>query len=302
MNSDDWAPPTRNGVGASSVALPPGPWATILEFLTERFAAIPRDQWLARMSRGDVFTAQGTIVNGNTHYQAHGKIYYYRHLLAEPRIPFVESVIYRDEHIVVADKPHFLPVMPAGRYVQETLLVRLKQNLGIDTLVPIHRIDRDTAGLVLFSVQPATRDSYAALFRQRAVTKCYEAIAPWRVDLSLPMRYRSRLVQGDAFMQMREIQGPANAETEIESLEVNGPLARYRLSPVTGKKHQLRAHMAALGIPIVNDRIYPQLNPRADECDRDYSKPLQLLAKSLAFTDPLSGQPRRFHSTQQLRW
>jgi tRNA pseudouridine32 synthase/23S rRNA pseudouridine746 synthase len=280
--------------------LPPGPWLTILEFLTHRFRTIPHDEWLKRLTRREVLTAQGIAVTVATPYQPHIKVHYYRHLPIEPRIPFAESVLYRDEHIVVADKPHFLPVIPAGRYVQETLLVRLKQALGIDTLVPIHRIDRDTAGLVLFSVQAATRDSYAALFRQRAVSKSYEAIAPLRVDLKFPMRHRSRLVQGAVFMQMREVAGAPNAETHIEVLAVNNGLARYRLSPVTGKKHQLRVHMAALGIAIVNDRIYPELAAHTVDSEADFSKPLQLLAKSLCFIDPLTGQQRQFDSRQQL--
>jgi tRNA pseudouridine32 synthase/23S rRNA pseudouridine746 synthase len=271
-----------------------------LEFLTHRFTTVPRDEWLERLARQEVLTAQGAVVTVATLYQPHIKVHYYRHLPIEPHIPFAESVLYQDEHIVVADKPHFLAVMPAGRYVQETLLVRLKQSLGIDTLVPIHRIDRDTAGLVLFSVQAATRDSYVALFRQRAVTKTYEAIAPLRIDLKLPMRYRSRLVRGDSFMQMREVDGAPNTETNIEILAVNNGLARYRLSPVTGKKHQLRAHMAALGLAIVNDRIYPELAAHTVDNEADFSKPLQLLAKSLCFIDPLSGQQRQFDSRQQL--
>jgi len=299
-------PPTKEGVGPSHIVLPPGSWLTLIEFLVQRFAAIPRTEWFARMARGDVLDAQGAAVSQHTLYQAHSKIYYYRHLPVEWRIPFEEMVLFQDDHLVVVDKPHFLPVMPAGRYVQETLLVRLKRKLALDTLAPLHRIDRDTAGLVLFSIQPTTRDRYAALFRERAISKHYEAIAPFCSDLALPMVYRSQLVQGESFMQMRELAGPPNTETTIELLEVKENLARYCLSPTTGKKHQLRAHMAGLGIPIVNDRIYPHLAPQAtndvDGSEPDYSKPLQLLAKSLAFTDPLSGKPREFESKQKLRW
>jgi tRNA pseudouridine32 synthase/23S rRNA pseudouridine746 synthase len=302
MSSHDWKPPTKNGVGASSIVLPPGPWHTILEFLTHRFATVTHQEWVARMARGDVLAAQGTAITVDTPYQPHSKVHYYRHLRAEPRIPFTESILYHDEHLVVADKPHFLPVMPAGRYVQETLLVRLKQSLGIDTLVPIHRIDRDTAGLVLFSIQPTTRDHYVALFRQRAVVKSYEAIAAWRPELHFPLRYRSLLVPGDAFMQMREMDGMPNSETEIDVLEVSDTRARYRLSPVTGKKHQLRAHMAALGIAIINDRIYPQLKPQNASTEADYRHPLQLLAQTLSFIDPISGQQRQFASKQKLSW
>jgi tRNA pseudouridine32 synthase/23S rRNA pseudouridine746 synthase len=296
------APPTRHGVGPSSVALPPGPWTALIDFLAERFNGISRDEWLARMARGDVLLAAGDPATPDTPYRAHTRIHYYRHLAVEPRIPFDEIVLHQDDHLVVVDKPHFLPVMPAGRFVQETLLVRLKRLLNLDTLVPLHRIDRDTAGLVLFAVQPTTRDRYAALFRQRAVSKRYEALAPWRTDLQLPLVYRSRLTAGDSFMQMREVAGTPNAETAIELLDSKLNLGRYGLSPVTGKKHQLRAHMAALGIPIVNDRIYPQLKPHTPESEIDYSQPLQLLAKALTFRDPLSGDERHFESTQSLRW
>ncbi len=297
--------PTRDGVGPSRIVLPPGSWTTVIDFLEQRFPAISRAEWLARMSRGDVLTAQGAV-SPHTPYQAHLHVHYYRHLPVEPRIPFDEVVLFQDDYLVVADKPHFLPVMPAGGYVQETLLVRLKRKLSLDTLAPMHRIDRDTAGVVLFTVQPATRDHYAALFRKRAISKRYEAIAPFRADLQLPMIHRSRLVVGESFMQMREVAGLPNTETCIELLAVKDHLARYRLSPVTGKKHQLRAHMAALGIPIVNDRIYPHLVPQskneAPGIEPNYSKPLQLLAKSLTFTDPVSGELRRFESEQSLHW
>jgi tRNA pseudouridine32 synthase/23S rRNA pseudouridine746 synthase len=216
---------------------------------------------------------------------------------AEPRIPFDEVVLFQDEHLVVVDKPHFLPVVPSGNYLQETLLVRLKQKLGIATLVPIHRIDRDTAGLVLFSVQSATRAHYHALFSQRQVRKNYQAIAPWRDDLVLPLTRESRIVEADHFMLQHEVSGPANAITHVDVMEVQGALARYALTPVTGKRHQLRVHMAALGLPIVGDGLYPTLTP---EGQIDHEHPLQLLAKSIAFIDPISGRRRHFESQRQL--
>jgi tRNA pseudouridine32 synthase/23S rRNA pseudouridine746 synthase len=221
------------------------------------------------------------------------RIYYYRAVDVEARIPFEEAVLYQDDHLVVADKPHFLPVTPSGHYLQETLLVRLKKRLGIDTLIPIHRIDRETAGLVLFSTQPDERNAYQALFREHAVTKHYEAIAPWRQDLTWPITRKSRIVEDEPFFRQREVAGQPNSETHINMIEKNGDLARYALSPVTGKKHQLRVHMNALGLPILNDRMYP---PVADTPDDDYSLPLQLLAKSIAFTDPVTGQGRHFQS------
>lgn len=292
-------PASRNGVGPSSVALPPGPWQTLIDFLVEQFPAIPRSEWQDRMQRGDVLDAQGQVLSVTSSYQANSKIFYFRSLPAEPRIPFDEVVLYQDDYLVVVDKPHFLPVTPAGRYLQETLLVRLKNSLGIDTLAPMHRIDRETAGLVLFTIQPSTRNLYQTLFRERSVSKEYEAIAPYRADLALPLTYRSRLLESAAFMKMEEVAGEPNAETALDLLEVNGALARYKLEPVSGQKHQLRAHMAALEIPIVNDRIYPELYP--DEgAEQDYSQPLKLLAKAIQFTDPVSGRRHQFASTRTL--
>lgn len=202
---------------------------------------------------------------------------------------------------MVVDKPHFLPVTPAGRYLQQTLLVRLKRSLGIETLTPMHRIDRETAGLVLFTIQPQTRNLYQSLFRQRSVQKYYEAIAPWRAELAFPLVRRNRLAESASFMKMSEVEGEPNAETRIECIEVHDELARYGLHPMSGQKHQLRAHMAALDMPIVNDRIYPHLYPE-EGAEQDYSAPLQLLAKTIRFTDPVSGAERVFESAMNLRF
>lgn len=292
-------PVSRNGVGPSSIALPPGQWQTVIDFLVEQFPAIPRSEWMARMQRGDVLDASGQALNVSSGYQPNSKIFYFRSLPIEPRIPFDEVVLYQDDYLIAVDKPHFLPVTPAGRYLQETLLVRLKNSLGIDTLAPMHRIDRETAGLVLFTIQPYTRNLYQSLFRERSVSKEYQAIAPYRADLALPTIYRNRLIESAAFMKMEEVAGEPNAETAIDLMEVEGALARYKLEPVSGQKHQLRAHMAALGIPILNDRIYPELYP--DEgAEQDYSQPLKLLAKTISFTDPISHQLRQFESRQSL--
>ncbi len=290
---------TRHGVSPSCVGLPAGHWPTITDFLVERFPAITRAVWLQRMQDGLVIDEFGAAVTPGRPYQGHMRVYYYRAIDDEPRIPFEETVLYQDEHLVVADKPHFLPVTPSGSYLQETLLVRLKNRLGIDTLIPIHRIDRETAGLVLFSVQPAERDAYQALFRQRNVAKHYEAIAPWRQDLRFPLTRQSRIVEDEPFFRQLEVPGEPNSETHIDTLEIKGDKARYALSPVTGKKHQLRMHMNALGIPILNDRMYP---PVAHTPDDDYRYPLQLLAKSIAFTDPVTGQPRQFESRLSLQF
>ena len=290
--------PTRLGVGPSCVGLPAGDWTTFTEFLVQRFPAIARQTWLERMAAGLVVDEFGGLVTAERPYRGHMRLYYYRALEAEPRIPFEAVVLHQDEHLVVADKPHFLPVTPSGHYLQETLLVRLKNLLGIDKLIPIHRIDRETAGLVLFSVKPEERAAYQALFRRHEVSKHYEAIAPWRAGLQFPLTRKSRIVEDEPFFRQREIPGEANSETFIDVLEVKGGLARYALSPVTGKKHQLRVHMNALGLPICNDRMYPPVEVTPDD---DYDRPLQLLAKSIAFTDPLTGQARRFESRYSLR-
>ena len=285
--------PTLNGVGPSCVGLPPGHWPTITDFLVERFPAIDRDVWLQRMANHLVVDEFGERVTPERPYPKHMRIYYYRAVEEEIRIPFDETILFQDAHLVVADKPHFLPVTPSGHYLQETLLVRLKKRLGIDNLIPIHRIDRETAGLVLFSVNPAERNAYQALFRDHAVTKHYEAIAPRNDDLQLPITRKSRIVEDQPFFRQREVAGQPNSETYIDVMEVNDGLARYTLSPVTGKKHQLRVHMNALGLPILHDRMYP---PVAETLDDNYSLPLQLLAKSIGFLDPMTGEPRRFES------
>ena len=292
-------PPDHDGVSASVIATSSGNWLTFLDFLASRFPAVDRDKWMARINGGDVVDERGARIAADTAYRSNSKLFYYRVVVDEPRIPFEETVLFQDDLIVVADKPHFLPVTPAGRYLQETLLIRLKRKLGIDTLAPMHRIDRDTAGLVLFTIQQRTRDGYQKLFRERRVEKIYEAIAPWRADLTSPLIHRSRLVESELFMQMQAVAGDANALTAIEMDAVKGTLARYLLRPLTGQKHQLRAHMAALGAPILHDRIYPVLRP-SDFAAPDYGQPLQLLAKSIAFLDPITQQSRHFESRRTL--
>ena len=289
--------PTRLGVSPSCVGLPAGEWPTFTDFLVQRFPAIGRETWLDRMAAGLVVDEFGGPVTPERPYRGHMRLYYYRALPAETRIPFEAEILFQDEHLVVADKPHFLPVTPSGHYLQETLLVRLKNQLALDSLIPIHRIDRETAGLVVFSVNPRERDAYQALFRRHEVTKHYEALAPWRPDLNFPLLRKSRIVEGDLFFRQCEAPGEANSETRISVLRVLGDRALYALSPVTGKKHQLRVHMAALGIPIINDRIYPPVQITPDD---DFARPLQLLAKSIAFADPFSGQARRFESRLSL--
>ena len=293
--------PTRDGVSASTVAAPNGPWPTVLAFLSERIPAVSAEDWARRMAAGEVLNAEGQPVPPDAPYRAQTRYHYWRSLPFEHPIPFEERIVFQDDFLVVADKPHFLPVTPKGRYLRETLLVRLKQRTGIDTLVPMHRIDRETAGLVVFTVQPHTRNAYQGLLRDLQVEKTYEAIAPWRPELTWPQRRISRLAESPNFMAMHEVNGPPNADTWIEPIEAIDGWARYRLTPRTGQKHQLRAHLHALGMPIAGDRIYPTLWP-PEPADQpvDVSRPLQLLAQSLRFTDPVTGQQRAFTSPRQL--
>ncbi|MEJ1164371.1 pseudouridine synthase [Variovorax sp. CCNWLW186] len=290
--------PTRDGVGPSCVGLPQGHWPTIVEFLIERFPAISREAWMARIEAGDVIDEHGAPVTAQRRYQAPLRVYYYRTLDAEVRIPFDEQVLFQDDQLVVVDKPPFLPVTPTGKYLQESLLVRLKRKLKLDDLVPLHRIDRSTAGLVLFSVRPGTRGAYQAMFPERRIAKHYEAVVPWQPGVSsVPGTYCSRLVDDEHFMRVKEEAGEPNSETRIAVEQEADGYALLKLSPVTGRKHQLRVHCMALGMPIVNDPIYPTLLPPDSD---DFDKPLQLLAKSVAFQDPVSGELRTFTSPRSL--
>lgn len=282
---------------ASTLQLPAGDWKTLLEGLCARFPQIDRTQWIDRFDRGRVQDALRHPLAADTPYRVGMTIHYFREVAGEALIPFGETIVHIDEHLVVADKPHFLPVAPAGAYVRETLLTRLVRRLDNPDLVPLHRLDRGTAGLVLFSANPVSRDAYQALFRERRIDKLYEAVAPALPEQAFPLLRESRIVRGEPFFRMREEPGPANATTRIELLEAEGEWWRYALRPVSGRKHQLRVHMAALGASIRNDRVYPDL--AAAEAD-DYSRPLQLLARELAFVDPLSGVPRRFESLRCL--
>ena len=293
-------------------------WSTVFDFLCERFPAVTPEEWSARFADGLVLNKQGESISEATPYAPNTLIHYYRRVQDEPELPFKAQVLFQDAHLVVADKPHFMPVTPAGRYVRSSLLVQLKEELGIDTLSPIHRIDRETAGLVLLSVNPQERDAYHALFRDRKVQKTYQAIAPYRNDLVFPLTRISRIEEDAQFFLSREVEGLTNSETRVEILKYLDaavdtsvgltagsprsshespfkPSALYQLTPVTGKRHQLRIHMCALGIPIEGDQFYPEVVRGPEEIE-DFSQALQLLAEKIAFTDPITGEEREFKS------
>ena len=289
--------PLHHGVAASTLQLPSGPWATVLECLCAHFPVISQGQWLSRIQRGRVLDAAGVAIDARTPYRLGIRIYYYREVSSETPVPFVETVLHADADLVVADKPHFLPVMPAGAYVEETLLARLIRRLGNPYLVPLHRIDRATAGLVLFSANRSSRSHYQALFRNRRIVKRYEALAPALAKLTFPLIRTTHIETGVPFFRMREVAGAPNAETRIEVIARDREIWRYALYPISGRKHQLRVHMAALGAPIVNDNWYPVL---AETCTPDsvddYQRPLKLLAQRVDFVDPISGAQRHFES------
>lgn len=269
----------------------------MLGFLQHHFAAIAPEIWRERMQRGQVLDDSGAPLAVDAAYRAGATLYYYREVGPEPDIPFGAELLFRDEHLLVIDKPHFLAVMPAGRYVKQTLMVRLQQEFPDLSLTALHRLDRGTAGIVLFSVNPATRAGYQALFRTRNMHKVYEALAPSLPSVSFPQTRRTRLVEGAPFFCMREAEGEPNSETRIEIAEDRGALSLYRLQPVTGKKHQLRVHLAALGAPIVNDPLYPAVWPEGPD---DFARPLKLLARALTFEDPVTGESRSFTSRRTL--
>ena len=298
----------KDGVAASCLALPHWPRqrarpARLLDYLAERLPVLSQQEWAERMAQGEVLDERGQPLAATAPFVDGARIYYWRWLADEPEIPFEACVIHRDEHLLIVDKPHFLPVTPGGRYARQTLMARLRHAAGSDEPVPLHRLDRETAGLVAFSVNPRTRGAYHQLFHQQAVRKVYEALAPWRDELASGgwRRRRSRIVPDPAaFFRQIEVAGEPNSETGLRLVEPRPQgLALYRLEPLTGRTHQLRVHLAALGAPIVGDQFYPVVRhgPRHRE---DFSQPLQLLARGLAFVDPLSGQERRFESARTL--
>ena len=276
----------------------------LLCYLRARFPFIAESVWRARLNSGMVVNQRGEPLHENVLYQAGETIFYYREVSREdePRIPFDEKILGLDDDLIVVDKPHFLPVTPSGRFLRETLLTRLRlrpdlQHLDVTNITPLHRLDKDTAGVMLFSHNPATRAAYHTLFPSHAIQKTYHALAPTRLDLAYPLTVRTRLVPSEPFFLMRETAGEANAETRVRLLEQRGDVSLYELQPITGKKHQLRVQMMGLGMPLLNDVLYPIAQPENGD---DYRKPLKLLAKRLDFIDPITGERRGFASEQGL--
>ncbi|QFU88906.1 RluA family pseudouridine synthase [Amycolatopsis sp. YIM 10] len=290
--------PQRHGLDPARLRLPDeGPWATLREHLVER---LPR----VSPARIDELLAEERIVGldgplgPDTPFRPGTFIWFHRDLPDEVPVPFDIGVVHRDDDLLVVDKPHFLATIPRGRHVVETALVRLRRELDLPKLSPAHRLDRVTAGLLLFVIRPELRGAYQTMFRDRLVHKEYEAIAPVDPALELPRVVRSRIVKERGVLAAQDVPGPPNAETRVELAESRDGLGRYRLLPATGRTHQLRLHLSGLGIPILGDDFYPVLTETALD---DFSRPLQLLAKTLEFTDPVSGRRRRFESRRTLQ-
>ncbi|WP_441366644.1 pseudouridine synthase [Acinetobacter lwoffii] len=295
----DFNPPMLNGVSASKVFLPASPDAslTVFAYLCTQFAHIAADEWQSRFNEGLVYDAQGNQLNTESPFQANSHCFYYRFLAHEVHVPFQHQILFENEHFMVVDKPHFLTMSPTGQYVQETLLVRLKKQTGNEHLTPIHRLDRETAGVVLISKCVESRGLYQQLFATRQVQKTYHAIAAYQPDLKFPLITRLRMEKGQPFYIMHVLDGTPNSETAIDLLEHNTEWAKYELKPHTGKQHQLRVHLNHLGIPIRHDPFYPQVAHKAED---DFSAPLSLLAKHIQFIDPITQRSMNFSSHLEL--
>ena len=295
----EFCPPTLNGVSASKVFLPkmtPAPH-TVLAYLSDQFPHIEATEWQQRFHDDLVYDAVGNILHTDSAYLENQHVFYYRFLAYEIEVPFQHDILFANDHFLVVDKPHFLTISPTGQYVQQTLLVRLKKQTGIEHLTPIHRLDRETAGLVMFSKCIHSRGLYQQMFADRQVQKTYHAIAPFNRELNFPHSVKLHMQKGEPFYTMQVLDKAPNSETEIMLLEHDATWAKYELKPETGKQHQLRVHLNFLGLPIKNDPFYPKVVHKADD---DFSQPLQLLAKHLSFKDPITQQLMQFSSNFEL--
>ncbi|MFE9599729.1 RluA family pseudouridine synthase [Streptomyces hokutonensis] len=291
--------PQQEGVDPVRLRLPTGDeWATVRDHLVARLAA-GAGVIDAMLDTGRIVDVAGRPVPRDMAYVPGMFVWFHRDLPDEERVPFEVDVVYRDEHVVVADKPHFLATTPRGSHVAETALARLRKQLGVPTLSAAHRLDRLTAGLVLFIVRPEERGTYQSLFRDKRVAKEYEAVAPHDPALVLPRTMRSRIVKERGVLAAREVEGEPNAVSRVELLEHRNGRARYRLTPRTGQTHQLRVHMSTLGVPILGDPLYPVVT--GPVAVGDFRRPLQLVARALEFTDPVTGREHRFVSPRALR-
>jgi len=289
---------------ASEITLPAvnNGWHTVLQFLCSQFPFISEAIWRQRIAAGKVYWFNGDTISADTPFMPSKRLCYYREVTAEPLIPFAHEILYQNEHIIVADKPHFLPVTPGGEYVNECLLARLQRDTGLTDIAPVHRLDRDTAGLVLFSLNAQSRAAYYQLFSAGTIYKQYQAVARLTKEAAtaaLPQHWqiKNRIEKSTPRFINAIVPGEVNAQSDISLVAKSGELGLFELTPHSGKTHQLRLHMLSLGMPILHDNYYPELKAKQAP---QFEQPLQLLAKQLRFTDPLTQQPQQFSSKQQL--
>ncbi|MFE5288918.1 pseudouridine synthase [Nocardia sp. NPDC056611] len=290
--------PKRHGLDPARLRLPEeGDWATIRDHLVERLPRVRPERIDELLREGGIVDLAGPIAL-DTPYVPGGAVWFHRDLPEETEVPFPIGIVHRDDDILIVDKPHFLSTIPRGQHILQTALVKLRRELDLPDLVPAHRLDRVTAGLVLFIINPARRGAYQTMFHNRLVHKEYEAIARFDPGLDLPRTVVSRIVKERQVLKAYQTEGEPNAETVIELLEHRDGLGRYRVRPRTGRTHQIRIHMNSLGIPILGDDFYPELTDKPVD---DYTRPLQLLASALEFPDPVTREPRRFETARTLR-
>lgn len=295
--------PIRDGVGATRLHVPrTGPWPTVSAYMVERFFHLDPQYLLERFDRGEVIAFDGSAVSRDTALGAEEFVWYYREPPVETRIPFDVEILHQDDDLVVVDKPHFLPTTPAGKYVQNSALVRLRRQLDNSDLAPVHRLDRATAGLLMFSARPQTRGAYQMLFQNRAIEKVYEAVSArpegWVDPYPLTVRLHIEKLRGQVCVQVDAEREP-NSETLVELIDADEHVVHTLLRPHTGRMHQLRVHLASIGAGILHDNLYPVLT---DEKPDDHDRPLQLLARQLRFVDPLSGREREFVTRRTLQY
>jgi tRNA pseudouridine32 synthase/23S rRNA pseudouridine746 synthase len=268
---------------------------TIFEYLLARFPHVNAAIWRERVSQGLITLSDGTTLEERSPYR-HGMIVFYRkEVPSEPASLEEPLIVYRDDEILVVDKPHGMPVTPSGKHVERSLLVCLQRITELPELSPIHRLDRDTAGLLLFAIKADSRKHYHRLFAEGRIEREYLAVANAQAPQhKTHWRIENRIEPGEPWFLQRIVEGQVNAITEIELTDLRSGLGLFRLFPKSGKKHQLRVHMVSLGCPIVGDPFYPALTNKSGD------PPLQLLAKRLAFIDPLTGEARSFTSGRTL--
>ncbi len=267
------------------------------EFLLDRLPAGAEVE--RRLAAGEFVDQQGRPWTGDEEYRSHTFVWFHRPLAPETPVPFPLGILDRTDNLVVVDKPHFMATTPRGAHVRETALVKLRVALDLPELTPAHRLDRLTAGVLVFTTRRGCRGAYAGVFQSRRVAKTYEAVARFDATLSFPMRLVGRIEKRRGSLQASLVPGEPNAETLVEVVEVQEGYARYRLTPITGKTHQLRLQMADAGLPLVGDPLYPEVKEDAPDA---YGDPLRLIARRLRFTDPLDGVERDYTSGRALTW